>query len=113
VIKDQSVEQAIDEVAKRPCIDHGHADNEAFGIVLLYNLAKVPATKDHGRQARERQQHLASITTQFPSPGHAFIFDEIYPEPRKTKHIGYRTQMVMSLDKHLQALVRNQNEYDQ
>src|SRR5450755_2953607 len=72
--KNDSVEHAVNQIAE--CAGENQACTNYVPIVIffLYQGSDIIDTKDYGCKAKKGQKHFAEISTEFPTPGHAFVF---------------------------------------
>ena len=78
-VEDESVEEAVDDVACCSCCYEGEADDVADWFSLFYLCVDEPSDAYDGDDAEEREEEFAS--EQFPSECHAVVFDEHEAEP--------------------------------
>src|ERR1700722_9650950 len=76
-LKDQSIEHAVQQIAKGPGKDETGADDKSAVIFLLDDGLDIIYPEDHGDQPKKRQGHLAPGTAELPAPGHAFVLYKI------------------------------------
>ena|SRR5260221_78306 len=115
VVKYQSVEHAVNKIAKGTGIDQGSANDKSFTIIVSDDSSEIPGAKYNCGQPEKSKKHLAPCTPNLPAPGHPLVFNKIKLEPPQTRYFCISIRE-MCLNPDLQRLVnydyqRNNESY--
>ena len=108
VVEDESVEEAIDDVACRPCRNQREAHDVPRRSSALDFTIDEPANQAHCHDAEEGEEEFAS--PQFPTERHAVVLHKDEAEP--TGDFNALSQIHARLDTDLDDLVNDKNGHE-
>ena len=109
VVEDESVEEAVDDVACRSCRDKGEADYIASWSSALNLAVDKPSDEAYSDDAEEGEEEFAS--PEFPSECHTVVLDENETEP--AGDFDALSQIHARLDTDLDNLVYDKNGHEE
>ena len=107
-VEDESVEEAVDDVARCSCRDERKADDITCWSSVLYLAVDEPSDEDDCHDAEKCEEELAA--PEFPSEGHAVVLHEDEAEP--AGDFDALPQIHARLDTDLDDLVNDKNGHE-
>jgi len=75
--KNQSIKQAVNQIAQGSGKDERRANDESPVIFSSDDVTDIENSEYYCCHPEQGESHFSKSTSEFPSPGHAFIFHEI------------------------------------
>lgn len=113
IVPNQSVEQAVDDIAYRPGSDHRKPDKHPDGSPALAQQGVYPPYQEAAEHdAEQRQQQLARSVAERQAEGHALVLHEAQTAP-----LAYQRNLLaerhIRLDQNLDDLVNDDEQNTQ
>ena len=111
VAENKPVKGAVDDVPDCPGNDERDAEYQSVADFFPRYLIQPPADNGHCYDAKQAQEELSEITSQFHSESHSFVFREMDIKPM-TGDGNVLTQGHMCFHPDFQDLIKDQDEDD-